>query len=88
MTSVVDFQIIQREADGYAETVFSGSMPPDCKPGSEVYAHVVREDDNLTIIDWTRCEIRSGEWSIVLRLPEGGLYRLEASISDAENPME
>lgn len=88
MTGVVDFQIIQREEDGYAEVVFSGQMPPDCKIESEVYAHVVREDDNLTVIDWTRCLIRDDQWSAGLRLPEGGLYRLEASLSDAESPME
>ena len=80
MTEIMDFQILQREPDGYARVSFGGTLEIEPVNGQRILARVVREDDNLTIIHWTECGCNGQKWSVDLQIPEGGLYRLEACI--------
>jgi sialate O-acetylesterase len=82
-----DFQIIQREPDGFARFVWEGIRnEPLESPEHHVAARVVREDDNLCIIPWTICNVTDNHiWSVSLAVPEGGLYRFEASIQQGNN---
>ena len=83
-----DFQIIQRNSDGYASFTWEGKLEvPLADANHHVVVRVVREDDNLCIIHWTQCNISSDmlSWSIELTIPEGGLYRFEASIQQGDN---
>jgi len=84
MTDIMDFQIVQREQDGYAWVSFGGSLAADPAEGQRILARAVREDDNLTIIHWTECSCDGQKWSVDLHLPEGGLYRLEACIQSGD----
>ena len=77
MKFVVDYQIVQRGADGCAQVSFGGALPPE-HAGKQVWARAVREDDTLEICPWQRCEAADGLWQTVLTLPAGGPYWLEA----------
>lgn len=82
-----DFQIIQRDPDGYARFTWEGKLEEPLKDASHhVVVRVVREDDNLCLIPWTICKMASDtlSWSIELTVPEGGLYRFEASIQQGD----
>jgi len=87
MVEIHDYQIVQRK-NGCADIIFSGALPEGFRDEQRIYAHVVREDDNLTVIGWTLCEHDESNWQIRLTLPEGGLYRLEACLRDGENAFE
>ncbi len=80
MKRVQEYQIIQRNADGYGQVPFAGTLENDRPEGTWVYARAAREDDNLIVIPWTKCDCQGRDWSITLTLPEGGLYRLEAAV--------
>ncbi len=82
-----DFQIIQRAPDGCARFVWEGTLKAPLESSEHhVVARVVREDDNLCIIPWTVCQVADTlNWSVSLTVPEGGLYRFEASIQQGNN---
>lgn len=80
MKELEDFQIIQRNAEGYAMIPFGGGLEKAPDEGERIMARVVREDDNLTVVYWTPCECDGKSWSATLRVPEGGLYRFEACV--------
>ncbi len=80
MKPVQNFQIIQRNAEGYGQLCFAGTLTADRPEGTFVYARATREDDNLIVVPWTKCECDGRDWSVTLTLPEGGLYRLEAAV--------
>ncbi len=82
-----DFQIIQRTPDGCARFVWEGTLKAPLESSEHhVVARVVREDDNLCIIPWTVCQVADTlNWSVSLTVPEGGLYRFEASIQQGNN---
>ena len=84
MKDLMDFQIIQREADGYATVPFGGTLETDIPEETPIIARAVREDDNMVIVYWTQCRREGREWSIDFRLPEGGLYRLEACVQNGD----
>jgi len=75
--TAVDYRIYQRK-NGYAQVRFEGSIPEEFAHFRAVYARVVREEDNLTVIFWSKCEKQDKTWQIDLQVPQGGLYRLEA----------
>lgn len=85
---LTDFQILQRDADGFAHITWEGELhTPISDPNTHVAVRVVREDDNLTIQSWTACTLDADgcHWSIALTIPEGGLYRLEASLQPGDS---
>ena len=47
-----DFQIIQRDENGFARVIFDGEIPEHAKDWL-VVARVEGEDDNSTVVDWT-----------------------------------
>lgn len=85
---LTDFQILQRDADGYARITWEDTLnAPIAAENVRVVARVVREDDNLTLIHWTPCTLAEDglHWSVALTLPEGGLYRIEAALQPGES---
>ncbi|MBE6541668.1 MAG: sialate O-acetylesterase [Ruminococcaceae bacterium] len=74
-----DFQVIQRDEDGYGRAILKGSLE-GIKFSGDVEVRVEREDDGTPTMGWERAEINGNEWSIELRIPEGGLYRIIARI--------
>lgn len=79
MNELKEFIILQRSDCGTASAAFSGELPS----GSDyiIVARVLREDDNSVVVPWISCEIRESCWYTEVTLPEGGLYRAEARIS-------
>ncbi len=74
--------IIQRGTDGFGRADFCGEY--SFKQDEFAVARVVREDDNMTVIGWQRCEKTETGWEIALVIPEGGLYRAEARVTAGE----
>ncbi|MBE5767643.1 MAG: sialate O-acetylesterase [Clostridiales bacterium] len=100
MNRAENYSIFQRNKDGYADVVFAGellkdgrqfihpcagAMPEDGLLYRYVSAHAVREDDGMEVTPWTKCKVEGENWSVTFRLPEGGLYRLEARVNLGEN---
>lgn len=85
MTELMDFQIIQRNADGYALVPFSGVLSNKLSDDQQISARVVREDDNMTVVFWTECKCDGDQWQVELTVPEGGLYRFEACIHSKQS---
>ena len=88
---IMDWQIIQHE-DGFGQIRLSGSYQVP-KAAIEVgvektnpIVRVLSEDDNSQIIPWTTvishpCEDGlSGTWEMELKVPAGGLYRIETGL--------
>ncbi len=82
MRELCDFRIIQRGKDGFGKAVFAGKLKDDQK--GLVVARVMREDDNRTVVPFTKCELTGNEWRIELAIPQGGLYRAEARLAGGE----
>ena len=80
-----NYQIIQRNKDGNASINLSARYPDNMPKNANVFIRVMREDDNLMIVGWTRCEIGADFWSCHIVIPQGGLYRLEGVLSQKEN---
>lgn len=78
MRNICDFMIIQRGADGFGSAVFAGEYR---WKDEAVVARVVSEDNNLMVVPWQVCEVKDGEWRTELRIPQGGLYRVEARLA-------
>lgn len=86
-----DWAVLQQE-DGFAQVSFSGwwQVPQaaiDVGAGlAQPAIRVMREEDNSTVIPWTKTQRqpdadgRSGLWSCTLRVPAGGLYRVETGL--------
>ncbi len=85
MNKICDYMIIQRDKDGFGRATFEGKA--DLNEKSLVIARVMREDDNMTVIPWHECEKCENGWKTELTIPQGGLYRIEARLSeDKFNP--
>lgn len=85
---LTDFQILQRGKDGCTRFIWDGTLDaPLSDADTHVVVRVVQEDDNLCVIPWTRCDMEADgtHWSVALTLPEGGLYRLEASVQPGDS---
>lgn len=80
--SVSDYQILQRNEEGYADALMEGSLDELPEEGMGVYVAAFREDDNMMIVRWRRAELDGCRWQAQIRLPEGGLYRLEACLNN------
>ncbi len=88
-----NWQIVQQQ-DGCADIALRGSYtakrlsadPPlafaDVNAQNvAVKARVVREDTAEDVLPWQCCEAAQGAWRTVLRVPAGGLYRLELTMT-------
>ncbi len=84
-----DWQILQ-QSGGWAECVLSGAWVLPQAAAEQGVAEVrpvirvLREDDSFPVIPWRRTDGGgtgdTGKWSVTLRLPAGGLYRLETGL--------
>ena len=89
-----DWQILQRDAGGFASLDLQGTwrLPDEIQPIGKpvVLLRVVREADGAPVsaaLDWKPAATRGdGTWRASLRLPAGGLYRLETGI--LKGPLE
>lgn len=75
-----DWQIVQQE-DGYGHFALSGywiDTGTYAKP--QVYLRVVQEDTGLPVIHWTACHMEQMRWDVQLKVPAGGLYRIETCL--------
>ncbi len=77
MQPATNYRIYQRDERGGADVLLSGTLPESVSEHARVVTRVCRESDNLCIIQWTDCACENRRWHITLRLPQGGLYRLE-----------
>jgi len=76
MKLISNFQILQRDDNGFAHAVFEGTY----EGGGSIEARVYREDDGVHVIYWTPCKREGSSWSVELDIPEGGLYCIEACV--------
>ena len=83
-SNLQNYQIIQRGPDGYADVPYCGAIGKELSEDEGIIVRVIRETDNLTVLPWQECKVsrKAGEtaWDTVLHLPEGGLYRVEATV--------
>ena len=87
MMPAVDYRIYQRDDQGFAEIYLAGKIPERFQEEVNVFTRVVREEDNLMVIPWTQGAVSGKEWSITLKAPQGGLYRIETCASPVANGM-
>lgn len=83
-----DWQILQRQADGTAEVLLSGTyLYSEPMTSPVVKVRVVLEDTGETIISWTPAEMGADRsWNARMTVPGGGLYRIETCLSTSEQP--
>ncbi len=77
MAVLMDYAILQRDGDGFARTAIEGEMEKTLGEKEPVCVRIVREDDNLVIAGWRKCEVEGLHWRADLTIPEGGPYRIE-----------
>ena len=81
ISGLADWQIVPREADGFASVALEGTWIVPKAGAHDVFVRVVREDDFSPVcraLDWHAVETdTNGTWRARLRIPCGGLYRLE-----------
>ncbi|MDR1692910.1 MAG: sialate O-acetylesterase [Oscillospiraceae bacterium] len=89
-----DWQILQQE-NGAALVTLHGeyhakrlaSDPPvtfsdtENPRGVTVKARVVLENTAGEVVPWTECALSDGQWAVTLKVPAGGLYRLELTMT-------
>ncbi len=88
---LADWQILQQE-NGYAAASFSGTwilIKDAVKLGVSALQpkiRVYREDNNEVVVDWVDASFTkdedawTGEWSVEIQIPAGGLYRVETGL--------
>lgn len=74
------WQVVQRTAVTYGELRVSGTW--QASPGAIVEVRVVRLDDGMAAAGchWQAAETAGDAWSIAMRVPTGGPYRLETRV--------
>lgn len=92
-SGLVDWQILQQDGDGFAEVSLAGRWTAaDGAKNCEVYLRAVTEDDRAPVsnaLDWRAVETAAekggsnGAWRASLKLPRGGLYRVETLLRRA-----
>jgi sialate O-acetylesterase len=84
-----DWQIIQRDADGWGQLALAGRWV--CPEPGVVEVCLVQQDTGVPVsrqLDWQPAATRpDGTWALTLnRVPAGGLYRLETRFNRTGNP--
>ena len=80
-----DWQIFQQK-DGFADIRLCGR----CVNRSDMkeyhaFARAVSEDDGSNVTPWKKCDMSGDQWSVELRVPAGGLYRIETCMDENED---
>ncbi|MDR1808659.1 MAG: sialate O-acetylesterase [Propionibacteriaceae bacterium] len=81
-----DWQIVQQEADGYGTFALAGRVTRDAGEAGTVVARVVDEATGAGVVPWQRAAPDGDTWSLNLRAPAGGLYRIETGFSTTDEP--
>lgn len=83
-----NWQIIQQE-NGFGKLKLNGTYKasPDVSE-SAVLVRVVMQDSGETVVDWTKAELKAGNWSAMLLVPAGGLYRIETCLNEENQVLE
>lgn len=76
--SVSNYQILQRNEQGFAIAYMEGKLPKGMKEGDKIFVCAYREESNFLICPWEEATVEQDTWKGQMQLPEGGLYRLEA----------
>jgi hypothetical protein len=70
------WQVLQRDADGYADVRLEGTWAGDF---AGVLVRVVHEHDQRPVVDWVQAEeLAERTWQATLRVPTGGPYQVQA----------
>ncbi len=80
---ISNWQILQRDRDGFARARVTGWFfvsGLDTGTPMRVQCRVVREDDNSDVIPWADCVVDGLNFYLPLKIPQGGLYRLETKL--------
>jgi sialate O-acetylesterase len=88
MLTIHDYQILKRDVDGFADAPLCGKIPEGIPSVAVAYYAVFLEENNQMILPWTRCEQTGAEWHATLRLPQGGLYRVEVRAAEDPDSLE
>ena len=84
-----DFEIVQQDSDGCAELTWSGFwVMGEDYDSIDVYARVLLENSGEEVIAYTCCERMADKWSVTMRIPAGGLYKLETGWCVNDNPVK
>lgn len=84
-----DFEIVQQDSDGCAELTWSGFwVMGEDYDSIDVYARVLLENSGEEVIAYTCCERLADKWSVTMRIPAGGLYKLETGLCVNDNPVK
>lgn len=84
MTPATDYRIYQRNREGYAQVLLRGNLPGHAPEQAKVLSRVCREEDGQTVVPWTAGTVNGTDWEVTLRVPQGGLYRMETCMGGAE----
>ncbi len=82
---ITNWQVLQRTG-GFARVRVAGWFHVDGLPARTemaVQARVVREDSGETVVGWTACAVEGLNFYVWLKIPAGGLYRLETVLKYA-----
>lgn len=75
------WQVLQREADGKATVALEGIWKGEGMDGVEVRVTSEHSNTGVDGCNWQRAENLDGNaWRITLRIPTGGLYRIETRL--------
>lgn len=92
-TGLVDWQILQQDATGYATVTLKGHWVADEAAANQscvVEVRVVAGDTGVAVsreLDWqAAATTKDGYWQLTLQVPAGGLYRLETRCRAANQP--
>ena len=88
MLMIHDYQILKRDADGFANAPLGGTFPEGTPPGAVAYSAVFLEENNQLVVPWTCCEQSGDGWRTTLRLFQGGLYRIEVRAAEHWDSIE
>ncbi len=79
MDCATDFAIYQVNEQGYADVPFEGELQDEFLNFDGVWVRAFLEENNLEVVRWVRAKVEGRQYRATLRLPAGGLYRLEAN---------
>ena len=83
-----NWEIIQQEA-GAARVAVAGTYDGTAEEENIIWVGALSEDDMAPVVAWERAALADGHFSATLRLPLGGLYRIEvrSTGNEATPPM-
>ena len=78
-----NWEILQQRG-GYADVTVTGTYDEGDAESAVILVGALSEDDMAPVVGWQRATAADGAFSVTLRLPVGGLYRIELRSSATE----